>query len=487
MDNIKKISVIGGGTAGLVSALILKTRFPNIEVDIIRSKKIGIVGVGEGSTEHWNEFMQYIGVSFQTVMRYCDATFKSGIMFKGWADEDYLHSIGPEGDIKNGQYQSVYGKLISEFAPNRAFNPSLTWDNRVFADRLAPDATSPYNQYHFNTHKLNDFLVLVCNNRNIAIIDDEINDVVIGENGNISHVVGENAVYTSDFYIDSTGFNKLLISKLGAKWNSYKEYLKMKSVIVFPLVDTNEYNMWTTAKAMDYGWMFNIPVWGRSGNGYIFDSDYISADQAKMEVEKLLGDEIEVGKHINFDPGSIDKCWIKNCCAIGLSASFVEPLEATSIGSSIQQAFLLMHRLPNYDEKTIERYNKNVDDIFINIRDFVALHYVTKKDNTEFWKDVSHIKLPDFLTENLPRWKKNLPIRDDFSSMTDYALFNESHYLQILHGLRLFDPVKIKQEYDMMHPEIKKMAEKFIREARTFEKINNSVGHKEFISHIRSQ
>lgn len=486
MNPLKKISVVGGGTAGFVAALILKTRFPGIEIEVIRSKKIGIVGVGEGSTEHWNEFMNYIGVNYRTIIRECDSTFKCGIMFKGWADNDYMHSIGPEADFKNGQYLSIYGKLIGEGYPNKFLNPSYTWENKVYRDRLNPDAETPWNQYHFNTHKLNDFLTKVSVIKGIKVVNDEILDIIIDEDGNIDHLIGEDNNYSSDFYIDCTGFAKALISKLGAKWESYGKYLKMKSAITFPNDDTEEYNMWTLAQAMDYGWMFNLPVWGRSGNGYIFDSDYISVDQAKEEVERFLGKKIEFGKAFNFDPGKLDKVWIKNCCAIGLSANFVEPLEATSIGTSIQQAFLLMHRLPNYDEKTIEKYNKDISDILINIRDFVILHYVTKKDNTSFWRDIQNIKLPESLEENLKKWKKNLPIADDFRGTTDYKLFSEAHYIHVLSGLNLLNRDLIRKEYEMMHPEIKKRDDNFLRELRTLEKIQPTIGHKEFISHIRN-
>ena len=485
MNQLKTLSVVGGGTAGFVSALILKTRFPHLDVTVIRSQRIGIVGVGEGSTEHWNEFMQYIGVNFKTVIKHCDATFKSGIMFKGWSKQDYLHSTGPDLEIRNGQYYSAYGKIISENYPNKMLNPSLTWENKVFKHFLTADR-APYNQYHFNTHKLNEFLTKVAELKGIRIIDDEIVDVTLADTGDIDQLIGESNTYKSDFYVDCTGFKKLLISKLGAKWESYSKYLKMKSAIVFPLEDTEEYNMWTTAQAMDYGWMFNIPVWGRSGNGYIFDSDYITAEQAKQEVEKFLGREIEVGKTISFDPGALDRVWIKNCCAIGLSASFVEPLEASSIGSSIQQVFLLMHRLPNYTDQTINKYNKDISDILTNIRDFVILHYVTKKDNTQFWRDMQQLELPESLANNLKHWENNLPIMEDFRGVTDYIMFRDAHYIHILNGLKLFNLDKIKQEYNMMHPEIKKIAESAIREAQTIARLEPSIGHKEFITKIRT-
>lgn len=486
MKKIQKISVVGGGTAGFISALILKTRFPNIQIDIIRSKKIGIVGVGEGSTEHWNEFMKYIGVSFRTLMAECDATFKCGIMFKGWGQGDYMHSIGPENDVRNGQYMAVYGKLISTDQPSWMMNPPLTWHNKVYAKHLEPESDSPYNQYHFNTFKLNDFLTKVANLKDILVIDDEIIDIKLNEDGEINELVGEASNYKSDFYIDCTGFSKILISKLGAKWESFGKYLKMKAAITFPTSDTDEYNLWTLAQAMDSGWMFRLPVWGRYGNGYIYDSDFISKDQAKAEVEKYFGHEVEIGKEFKFDPGALDRVWIKNCCAIGLSSIFVEPLEATSIGTSIQQAFLLMHRLPNYDDKTIERYNKDIHDILMNIRDFIVLHYLGKRSDTEFWKHILETPIPDSLKENLEKWNKNLPIAEDFVGTSAYRMFSEAHYAQILAGLKLFNKDAIEYEYSLMHSEIKNMVDNHLRESRTLEKISPSIGHKDFIRRIRS-
>jgi tryptophan halogenase len=481
---IKSIGIIGSGTAGFVTALILKTRFPDIKIDIVSSSKIGIIGVGEGSTEHWNEFLKYIGISWRAVIKNCDSTFKAGIMFKGWADKDYLHSTNPDFEPKTGQYMYVYGNRIAAGDLEKSLTPGLVWKNLI-DNRFLEDKDPPFNQFHFNTHKLNSFLHEVAKLKNINIIDDEIVDVILNKNGEIGSVKSEGNSYEYDFYIDCTGFKRLLISKLGGKWQSYSKYLKMKSAIVFPTEDNTEYNIYTTAQAMDYGWMFTIPVWGRNGNGYIFDSDYISADQAKIEVEKFLGREITVGKQINFDPGAINKSWIKNCVAVGLCGNFIEPLEATSIGTSIQQAFLLMHRLPNYTQNTADQYNKDVDKIMENIRDFVILHYQTKKENSQFWKDIQKLEIPDSLKTKLARWKNNLPIEEDFSHLSKYILFRESNFSQVMHGLGLFDQEKIKTEYDMQRQEIKDLADKKLLEIDLYEKSLKTVNHKRFIELIR--
>jgi flavin-dependent dehydrogenase len=481
----KRIGVIGGGTAGFISALILKSRYPDVQVDIICSSKIGIIGVGEGSTEHWNEFLKYIGVSWRSVITRCDATFKAGIMFKGWAEQDYLHSTNPDFEPKSGQYNYVYGKQISEGHPEKTLTPNLVWDNLI-DNRYLEDKDPPFNQFHFNTQKLNTFLHDVAELKGIPVIDDEITDVKLNINGEIGSVVGTSQEYTYDFYIDCTGFKKLLISKLGGKWNSYSKYLKMNSAIVFPTEAQTEYNIYTTAQAMDYGWMFTIPVWGRTGNGYIFDSNYINADAAKQEVESFLGHPITIGKHITFDPGAIDKSWIKNCVAVGLSGNFIEPLEATSIGTSIQQAFLLMHRLPNYDEKTIEQYNSAVTDIMENIRDFVILHYQTKKDNSQFWKDVKTLELPESLKIKLERWQKNLPIEEDFCRASKYILFREVNFTQVLHGLNLFNRENIAVEYNAQRKEIKELASKALIDIELYEQSLTTISHKRFIELIRS-
>jgi tryptophan halogenase len=483
MKNVKKVLVVGGGTAGLISALILKKRL-NIQVDLVYSKNIGIVGVGEGSTEHWREFMQFIGIDPYTLIKECDATYKAGIMFKNWGDRDYFHSVVSPFDSKFFRYSFVYAKQIAE--QSTYINTKFFWESKINNWHISRPEAPPANQYHFNTHRLNEFLIKIAKSMGIGIIEDDISDVILDDTGAIKTLTGNSQEYEYDFYIDSTGFKRILMNKLGAKWQSYGKYLKMKSAITFQTPEEENYNFWTLAQAMDYGWMFKIPVWGRNGNGYIFDSDYITAEQAKLEVEKLLGHEIEIGKQFNFDPGTLETPWIKNCCAIGLSASFVEPLEASSIGTSIQQSFLLMQHLVNYTDASIKDYNNSFASIMENIRDFIVLHYVTNKTNTEFWKNIRSLELPDSLKSKLDKWRHRLPVSEDFNNMSNYILFTPANFILVMEGLELFDRNSIRLEYNALHPEMKEAANSIIKQQLEFEKNIKFITHKEMISIIRN-
>lgn len=483
MKNPKSICVVGGGTAGLVAALILKKSYPSLRVDIIESSKIGIIGVGEGSTEHWKTFMDFMNMDKKDMLKSCDATFKAGIMFDNWSNDPYLQTVEGGYNIKYHDMLSIYAKLIADNKPltsDESFNSYVLWDN----DPQEVLDEFPVVQFHFNTQKLNQYLHSLCDEHNITVYDDVITDVEIIDDG-IGKISSETQTYDYDFYIDSTGFSRLLIGKLGAEWQSYNKYLRMNSAIVFPTTDEDDYPMWTLARAMDAGWMFRIPVWGRKGNGYIFDKNYINAEEAKAEVEAYLGHEVNVAKHIEFDPGCVDRSWIKNCVAIGLSSSFVEPLEATSIGTSIQQAFLLANRIINYSDRDIEVYNEEVEDILLDIRDFVALHYVVDREDTPFWKDQKSVPLPPRLEKNMQMWKHKLPQDTDFGNESSYRLFGAPHYALILAGNKWFDLESIKQQYEILPDDVKELTERTIDESTELPSFVKKVPHKLIIDLIR--
>jgi len=483
MKNVKSLIVVGGGTAGLISALILKERH-NLEVTLIYSSNIGIVGVGEGSTEHFRDFMEYVGISDAEIIKECDATFKVGVLFDNWIkNKKYLHSVGYSYSIKTGQFSSVYAKQISE--NSKHFYPDSHYKNLVSSSAININTTPETNQYHFNTFKLNDFLKKKAIEKGINVVDDDIVQVELDTNGFIDFIIGKKTKYKGDFYIDSTGFKRILMNKLNVKWKSFSKYLTLNSAITFPTGDEDNYNFWTLAKAMDSGWRFKIPTWGRHGNGYIYDNNFINADQAKLEVEKELGYEIEIGKTFEFNPGALETVWNKNCVAIGLSGCFFEPLEATSIGLTIQQSFLLMHRLQNYDENVIKEYNESFKNITENIRDFIVLHYLTKRNDTEFWKNILHLEIPESLKHNLEKWKTKLPINEDFKNNSDYSMFSADNFIVVMAGLNLFNNNAILQEYNSLSNQIKNIAEQTLNNIIFQENTKKLIEHKKILQIIR--
>ena len=469
-----KIGIVGGGTGGLVTALILKRRFSHLKIDIIKSDKIGIIGVGEGSTEHWSDFMHSIGIDLFDMIQKTDATNKLGIYFKNWTDKPYYHNITHFHKNKLGQYPA--GVALNYLAGKDQIK--MTDYHTIDCKVEYTKSHAPGRQFHFNTFKLNQFLQDLCKSRGVKITDDEILDVTINEDG-IDTLIGQKGVYKSDFYIDCTGFKRLLISKLGAKWQSYSKYLKLNEAIAFPTGDTDEYTPYTTATAMSSGWMWRIPVWGRHGNGYIFDNNFMNAEQAKIEAEKHLGYEVEIAKNIKFEPGALDKPWIKNCMATGLAANFVEPLEASSIATTINQSFIFLNHFFLKNTKEIDKFNTKMKLVMENIRDFIALHYVVKREDTDFWKNMKTVDLPDTLKENLETWKHRLIIRDDFKS-PDYLLFREDNFNATMYGLQLFDKTSIQNELNKYDPKIID----FINGGVTSYEINlDELAKNQYISH----
>jgi hypothetical protein len=484
MKQVNSLVVVGGGTAGLISALILKER-SRMDVSLIYSSNIGIVGVGEGSTEHFAEFMKFVRIKPSEIIKECDATFKIGVMFDDWIkDYKYLHTVSPIFNETIGQYSAIYANEISK--ESNYIYPQNIEKNVVQIDAVNIDTYPPTNQYHFNTFKLNEFLKNIALNKGINIFDDDILDVGLDESGYIDKVVGKNQNYKADFYIDATGFKRILMNKLGVKWKSFDKYLKLNSAITFPTKDEDNYNYWTLAKAMKSGWRFKIPTWGRHGNGYIYDNNFINADEAKLEIEKELGHEVEIGKSFNFNPGALETVWDKNCVAIGLSGCFFEPLEATSIGLTIQQSFLLMHKIANYDEKVIKEYNESFNSITENIRDFIVLHYLTKRNDTDFWKNILTTEIPDSLKYNLEKWKTKLPIYEDFKNISTYSMFGPDNFTVVMAKLGLFDKDAIFKEYDFLSNSLKNFTNDKINKAFDDEHLIKYANHKKIIEIIRN-
>lgn len=452
LDNI---AVVGGGTAGLVTALILRKTYPNLKIDLVESDKIGIVGVGEGTTEHWQSFMSHCDISISQLVKETDATFKYGINFDNWRGDNtkYIQTVSSAFNIESQtQSKFVYSWLIA----NGAGPDDLV--HKYVEKNLHREPYWSINQFHFNTFKLNEFLHNLCEKRNINVVKAEIEHVNLDDQGFIkSLTTTDGRELNYQFYVDSTGFHRLLVQKtLGAKWISYSEYLPVNSAIAFPTERLEDIPSWTLAKAMKYGWLWRIPTQNRFGNGYVFCDKFIDFDQAQREVEELYGHPVEIGKKIKFDAGYLDRSWIKNSVAIGLSSSFVEPLEASSIGTAIQQALVLGKLIQSYVPGTTyaERvFNKETKDIVENILDFVALHYVTDRSDTEFWKYTQTLPKTESLAEKLEIFKHKFPSKGDFPNRR--VLFKEANWILVMHGLGLIPKEVAQRDVDIQPAHIK--------------------------------
>lgn len=446
---LNNLAIVGGGTSGLVAALILRKTYPNLKIDLIESDRIGIVGVGEGSTEHWNNFTLHCDINTSELIKETDATFKYGINFDNWNGDgrNYFHSVSSGFSIESQTGSKfVFAYLIAKGATEKGIvHPHVE-------QSVHKQPFWGINQFHFNTFKLNSYLHKKCEERNINVIKADIKQVVLGDTGEVKSLIAEDGrTFEYDFYIDSTGFHRMIVEKaMGSKWISYSKYLPMNSAIAFPTERTQDIPSWTLSKAMDSGWLWRIPTQERYGNGYVFNDAFMDFDKAKEEVEKLYGYEIQVAKKIKFDAGMLEKSWMKNCVAIGLSSSFVEPLEASAIGASIQQSFLLSTILPSYVPGTKyaeEAFNSRNRMMVENILDFVALHYVSKRSDTEFWKGIKDLPRTDSLNEKLEIFKHKFPSKGDF--LNRQLMFREANWIMVMHGLGLISKEVAQREVDM--------------------------------------
>ena len=486
MDKIDTMIVLGGGTSGMITALMMKTQYPDKDIRVIESSAVGIIGVGEGATEHWHHFCDFIGIPLEETLAECGATLKAGIKFSNWGVPDYYHATCEPYSQAAGDYLAVYALMISQGAsPIDIIFDRRCVNNEIPVGWLEGTAACPVNQFHFNTFSTNDYLHKLCKNRNIPVIDDKITDVELTNDGYIKTLHGGNDSYSADFFIDCSGFSKLLISKLGAKWVSYKDHLWLNSAIAFPTEDTDEYPVCTQATALDYGWMWNTPVRGRWGNGYVFCDKYIDFDQAQAEVERVLGKKVNIAKKIKFEAGKLDKAWIKNCASIGLCSSFVEPLESSAISQTVLQAFLITNLLPcwlNNNEEIAEIYNDKCDNLCENILDFIAVHYVSPREDTAFWRDLKDNReqwMPQSLKTKLAKWEKRLPMVVDFNKQ--YSLFAASNWIVTLHGMQLIKRENVEREVSMLSPYIKIRSQEIIDVNKKLEQELVHMPHKKIL------
>jgi tryptophan halogenase len=475
---MKKIVILGGGTAGWMTALQVRKLFSKADITLIESTSIGILGAGEGSVPSLPGFLKSLDIDLGEFKQECDATFKLGINFENWNGDgkSYLHPFlptpGDSLDFKQLNAQNINSKegipnsnsayyLLNLIANGEDLNEKVPVNN------LIVNKKSPYyrqnNQlkgstgfsFHFNARKLAKYLRNKGEERGIKVIDGEFDKALLNEKDFITGILlQDGSYYESDFVFDCTGFKRLLIGGVyKTEWVSYDEQLTVNSAIPFFLPQTDKViRPETRAIAMKYGWMWQIPVTGRYGCGYIYDDKFIDQAQAKAEVEEMLGHSIESDKVFKFNAGRYKEVWKNNCIAVGLSAGFTEPLEATSLMIAINH-LLNLDPISMFLDNQASRdlYNKALEDLNEESMNFIYYHYLSEREDTEFWKTYkSRTKMPTRLGKMLDLWKVRSPRNTDLSFIGSTGSFDMYSWYLVGAGINNLDMNLIKQENETL-------------------------------------
>jgi len=459
MANKKKIIILGGGTAGWMAANMFAKRWSeDVDICLLESPDIGIVGVGEGSTPQLKAFFDYIDVAESDWMPACNATFKNGITFNGWSTkpgfESYFHPFPAKTDSETTQ-AFVYNAYLRRHQlnvpahPNRYFLPAYLAEHGLGP---VPNHNFPFPVsygYHFDSYLLGQYLRDIATQRSVAHVQGKVAEVVLNDSGDIDALLTDDSRrIEGDFFIDCTGFVGLLIQKtLGVPFVSFSENLFNDAAVVMPSAAAAEPNSHTISTAMKYGWAWDIPLTTRTGNGYVYSSSYCSADQAESELRQKLGllDSEQVARHLKMNVGRVEQHWYRNCLAVGLSQGFIEPLEATALHlvQDTIQGFMDVYKLGHYREAEQRDFNARVNARFEGIRDYIVCHYrINSRTDTEYWKDnATNEHLSTSLKGVLKTWlnRDDLSLELQHQDITHY--YSSVSWHCMLAGYGIFPPV----------------------------------------------
>jgi 2-polyprenyl-6-methoxyphenol hydroxylase-like FAD-dependent oxidoreductase len=447
----ERIVIVGGGTAGWLAAMLLTDvaarKGHATSVTVIESSKIGVIGVGEGSTAVFRQMLKHFGLDEMEFLRETGATIKYGIRHRDWRliGHQYDGPIDDPSLVAGGADLDTYavaaGRRVGEA---HLFQHLLDRQRAPFAlrdGRMVPGGPF-HHAYHFDQALVGAWLRRKA--RGITVIDDQVTGVETGEGGITALRMESGKTVSADFFLDCTGFRRALIKALGAAWVSYRDVLPVNRAMPFwvDLKEGEEIAPCTLAWAQRSGWMWWIPTQGRYGAGYVYSDAHQTPEGAKAEIEAALGYEIHPRNDIRIDAGRMDRAWIGNCVALGLSSSFLEPLEATSIHGTITQLLMLTEWLD--DPGAADRYNAAVGRQVDDFRDFIRLHYVSERRDSPFWQDVaaSH---PAAVRDRLAAWAGRLPVAADFTALPLGLPHTTEHlYRPVLDGLGLLSRDKAR-------------------------------------------
>jgi len=484
------IVILGAGTAGLLTALYCQKNFKTDNITLIKNEKTGIIGVGEATTPIFVDFIRYLNINPDLLITECGATIKQGISFENWNGDNqkYFHGFLEKNELYNFSIKDTFNDECYTFYLNHLINKKLKFNEHIYASKLSylnkVDIKNISFALHFDTHRINTLLLNECIKRNIKIIDDNYKKVETNENGYIKKIILDKHNLNVDFIFDCSGLNRLIIQDhFKEKWISYRKHLPMNRAIPFYLEMDNNIKPYTQAISLPHGWMWKIPLQDRYGAGYVYSGDHINEDQAKLEVENFLKQKVKVNKLIKFEAGKFSNYWIKNCLAVGLSTSFIEPLESTSIHLAVQQLKLLSFyksAIYDLDNTNIKNYNERANLQMEEILHFVYLHYICKRNDTDFWKNFQkNYKVPEKFKDQLFYLKKNLLKYFNLNN-DNFSSFDLSSFLKVAEGLDIFEQETNIKGYEELSPTIYEYKELIKKN------MSSAENHNDFLKRVKN-
>jgi tryptophan halogenase len=484
---VRRVVIVGGGTAGWMAAAGLAKSFGNtIDITLIESDAIGTVGVGEAVIPAIKYFHLLIGLEEADFLRAVNGTFKLGIEFENWGrpGESYFHPFGPPGvEAWAAQFHHYWLRACKqgEQAPLERFSLEASM---AHAGKFTLTSEPALNYaYHFDAGLYAGLLRGIAEPHGVRRVEGKVVDVrVHPDTGFLQSVELESGEEVEgDLFVDCSGFRGLLIEKvLGEGWEDWSHWLRNDSAVAVQSESVAEPAPFTRSTARSFGWQWKIPLQSRVGNGIVFCSQYASDDQAKQTLlDNIDGAPITEPRTIKFRTGRRKRQWVKNCVAVGLSSGFLEPLESTSI-HLIQNSILRLVKLfpaAGINEAEVRQFNDESVDEIEGIRDFIILHYkVTQRGDSPYWIDCRDMDIPEHLAHKISLFENSARVFRD-----NNEVFLERSWAAVMLGQGL--------EPRDHHPFVDNLSDQQLGNLMTEVKSNvakiiaQSPGHLQFLQH----
>lgn len=455
----KSILIAGGGTAGWLTAAILAAKLSargpyGVKITLVEAPDIPIIGVGEGTWPSMRTTLRTAGIREQDFLRACNASFKQGSKFARWKtnspNDYYYHPF----ELPEGFYEKNLAQWWIDQQYTQPFSRTVSAQEALCEEHLSPKLPSSPEYsgianygYHLDAGEFSEFMKRHCVGQlNVTYISDRIEAVVPSDTGDIAALrTVQNGELSADLYIDCTGFRSLLLGQhFGVDFlDKSSALLANKALAVqMPYTDKQEIASATLSTAQAAGWIWDIGLSTRRGVGYVHNDTYISNDQAADHLRTYLGVNEAAFADLNprtipIRPGYRQEFWHRNCVGVGLSAGFLEPLEASAMVIIEASANMIADQFPRTREAmsiVSDRFNKRFRYKWDRIIDFLKLHYILSDRQEPFWRDSARADtVSDRLSEDLALWSHQAPWKDEFENLDD--VFPAASYQYVLYGM----------------------------------------------------